>query len=551
MNAVADLPLFRPRGPAPVALRPYQREAIAAIRAALKAKREDGKGENRSTLYVAATGTGKTTIFAELTRVWPGRVLVIAHRDELLQQAQRRLEAMTDEPVELEQAEWRSGNARIVVASIQTLAREQRLHRFSPNDFGLLIVDEAHHAVATSYQRVLEWFSGAKVLGVTATPDRGDRLALGKIFDSVAMVYDIADAIKDQWLCPLVAERVPIDVDLSKIETVAGDLNQGQLDEAMGDEHVLEGVARPCFERAGDRRTVLFTTSVVNAHKLAGIFNELRPNCARAVDGGTDIDERRAILRGYSNGDFQFLCNVMIATEGWDDPATSCVAIGRPTKSRALFTQMVGRGLRIHPGKADCLVLDFAGNAGKHALVSPLDVLAGKYTDEEITLAKELGDRKPRERADRLLELARDEIRARAQKKVTAKFEKFDPFTVFHMDGGADEMDWQFGAKPPTPGQLGALERFGIPVEEGMSRRQVSRLIGCAIKRIEAGLASFKQLRTLQKNGITDINISRAAASNLIDALKANRWRPLDRSVVDGIVAGIVRPLPKDVSWGT
>lgn len=533
------LSLFDRPAPRPsVRLWPHQERQHAAVFA------EFAKPDIRSTLVVSATGTGKTTLLSSIAKETKGGVLVIAHRDEILTQLQQRLELVTGEGVDREQADFRSGNARIVVASIQTICRESRLTRFPRDRFSIVIVDEAHHACATSYRAVLAYFEKAKVLGVTATPDRGDRLALGQEFDSVANVYDISDAIADGVLCPVDAERVPLDVDLSQINTVAGDLNQGQLDEAMGDEHVLEGVAGPCFERAGDRRTVVFTTSVLNAHKLAQLFNDKRQGCARAVDGGMDIDNRRAVLAGYARGDFQFLCNVMIATEGWDDPPTSCVAIGRPTKSRALYTQMVGRGLRVHPGKKDCLVLDFAGNAGKHALVSPFDILAGKYSDEEITLAKELGDkpRAQREPVNVLLEMAREELKRRAQRQVKARFEKYDPFTMF--DVHTEEADWQFGFKPPTDKQREVLERKGVKVGETMSRRQASALLDKLFKRQNEGKASYKQMATLAKSGITDTDISFAQASELITALKDNRWRPLPLARVNSILGA------QEPGWG-
>lgn len=538
-----SLSLFdRPEVPR-IELRPYQVEAISRIRESLR--------EHRSTLLVAATGTGKTTIFGALARQWPGRVLVVAHRDELIQQAHARLEAMCGEPVDIEQAGFRAGRARIVVASIQTISRPSRLHSdgpgrgFAADAFGLVVVDECHHAVASTYQAVLSHFSGAKVLGVTATPDRGDRLAMGKVFDSVAMVYDIADAIDAKWLVPIVAMRIEVDVDLSQIKTVAGDLNQGQLDDAMGQQHVLEGVVRPLYEHSGERQSVAFTTSVVNAHKMAAIGNELRPGSAKAVDGGMDLDERRAVLRGYSRGDFQYLFNVMICTEGWDDPPTSCVAVGRPTKSRALFAQIIGRGLRPHPGKADCLVLEFSGNAGRHSLVSPLDVLAGRYTDEEVELAKEFAKKKRGEQAHRLLELAKEEIQERARRKVRHTAAKFNPFEVFHIDG-EEQMDWQFGRKDPSEAQLGVLDKFGIPRLPEMSRRQASKLINAAIKRRQLGLASFKQLKVLQRAGITDVNVGFAAAGELITALKGNGWNNLPRHQVDEII----NRSKGDARWG-
>jgi len=515
--------LFKPHGVAigGITLRPYQENALRSIKQEFV--------ENRTTLYVAATGTGKTTVFGALAKDWPGRVLVLAHRDELIQQSAQRLRAMTGEPVDIDKAESIGGHSRLTVASIQTLCRESRLHRYSRNHFGLVIVDEAHHCPAKSYAGVLNYFD-AKVLGVTATPDRSDRLALGKIFESVAMVYDIADAINDGWLVPIVPMKVDVDVDLSGIKTTAGDLNQGELDEAMG--RVLEGVARPTFALAERRQTVVFTTSVSNAHKMADIFNELRAGCSRAVDGGMDMYDRRKVLEDYAKGEFQFLVNVQIATEGWDDPATSCVAIGRPTKSRALYTQMIGRGLRPHPGTTDCLVLDFAGNAGKHALVSPLDVLAGKYTDEEVSFAKEILSKKPdaKQRAEVILEEARaklKEIKERASRKVKYTATRFDAFEILGVRrDDKDKMDWQFGRKDPTDKQLATLEKFGIN-PKGLSKSQASALIGASIDRIKAGKASYKQMRSLAKNGIDNPNLSRKVASALMDAIARNGWRPL------------------------
>lgn len=514
-----------------IVLRPYQEQAIAAVR--------EQFASVASTLLVAATGTGKTTMFGALAKSWPGRVLILAHRYELLDQAASRMRVMTGEPVELEQAGNFAACARIVVASIQTLAQERRLARWPAGAFSLVIVDEAHHACATTYRAVLDHFlgGGAKVLGVTATPDRSDGLAMQERFETVAYCYDIADAIRDQYLAPIIGERIQVDgLDLSGVRTTAGDLNQGDLDAQMSDARVIEGVARPTFERAGDRKTILFTTSVENAHKIAAVLNEMRGDCARAIDGGMPHDERAAVLRGYRRRDFQFLVNVMIATEGFDDPDTACVAIGRPTKSRSLYAQMAGRGLRLAPGKTDCLLLDFGGNSGKHSLCAPADILAGRFTDEEVALAKEMGEKKPREQLHRLMEQARDEIKARAARKVAAKVAKFDPFDVFHIkhDAAEKDQDWLYGRQAPTPWQLERLAKWGLPTD--VSRREASKLLDAAFKRIDKKLASFKQLRQLQRFGVTDINVSFTAASTLLDQFFSGK-RPTPEQIAATIAA--------------
>jgi len=526
-----------PPPPRPVAppLWPHQRKQYMAVRAEL------AKEDVRSTLVVSATGTGKTTLLSSVAKTQPGGVLVIAHRDEILTQLQERLELVTGEPVEREQAEYRASRARIVVASIQTIGKERRCSTFPRDRFRLVVIDEAHHAASPTYRAVLDYFGDAKVLGVTATPDRTDRLRLGDVFDSVAHVYDIGDAIADSVLVPYVRREVVVDaLDLSGADDGGRDFDKDKLDEAMGDEHVIEGVAKPTFEEAGDRQTVLFTTSVANAHLIAGTLNKLRSGCARAVDAKTEKEDRRAIMRGYANGDFQFLCNMGIATEGWDDPPTSCVAIGRPTKSRALFAQMLGRGLRIHPGKKDCLVLEFTERTTRHDLVTALDVLAGKYSDAEIAFAKEQDRKNPGRRVDAVLADARKELKRREQERADAEAARratrhvtyttrvVDPFAVLHMDREGDsELDWQFGKKPPSDKQISFLRQAGVHVDQALSKREATRLIGNVIKRRNLGLCSFKQLATLRKYGITDINIRFETASRLIDAIKANGWRAI------------------------
>lgn len=341
-------------------LRPYQFGALDGVRVAFD------RGD-RSTLVVCPTGTGKTVIFAELVReaVQQGiRVLVLAHRDELLKQARKKLEAV-GVWADTEKGKSRASTlAKVVVASVQSL-RGKRLERFSPAQFGLIIVDESHHATATSYRAVLDHFVEARVVGVTATPDRADGTALGEVFQSVAYRYELRQAIADEWLAPIVARRIVVDsVDLSTIHTRAGDLAQNELAEVMVDEEALRGVVVPLLDLAQDRRTIVFGVDVDHAHKLAALINAYRPGSARAVDGETDEATREQALVEFEVGQFQFLVNCALYTEGFDCPAVSCVAVVRPTKSRALYTQMVGRGTRLlgrsldesrANGKHDCI----------------------------------------------------------------------------------------------------------------------------------------------------------------------------------------------------
>lgn len=525
----------------PDGLRPYQRTAVARIGEELE--------RVRATLLVMATGTGKTQTFGAVAKHWPGRVLVLAHRDELIQQARSRLAEMTQEWVGVEQAEWRAQAERIVIGSVQTLCRESRLKRFPAERFGLIVVDEAHHAVATTYRKILGHFAGARVLGVTATPDRGDERALEQVFDTVAFKYEIEDGIRDKYLCPVEVKSVRVGaIDLSAVKTTAGDLNQGQLDAVLSSEEALHGIAKPTIELAGDRRTILFTTSVDNAHRLAEVLNRYRPGSARAVDGGTSFDTRRAILKGHKAGEFQYLCNVGVLTEGYDDPAVACVAMGRPTKSRALYAQCIGRGLRPAAGKSNCLVLDFVGNSGRHSLVSALDILGGKWDEEVLTRAKKAAEDEGGD-TDKLLRRAKADIeaeRVRAEEAKRAAAERarikaskvqyqaatVDPFRVLGFaDAGDDE-----NPQPLTPGQVTTLQKFGVDIPAGLTKQGASKLIGRAILRRQKGLASYKQMRTLSRYGVDAQRMYLSTASKIIDAIAANGWRDIGAAEVSRIV---------------
>jgi len=524
-------------------LRPYQEDAVKGALRELDS--------TRSTLIVMPTGSGKTRVMTEIAqRRKQDRILVLAHRDELLQQAVDRFARDCDERVGLDKAESFAYDQRIVVGSIQTVSMASRLERFDPKRFDLVMVDECHHATAPTYKRVLDYFGEAKVLGVTATPDRADEKAMGQVFDSVAFLYEIEDAINDGYLCDVRCSRIEIaGLDLSNVKTTAGDLNQGALDAVMAIEEVLLGVADATIREAGKRKTLLFTTSVANADKLAEILNRHRDGCARAVNGKTEIDERRGILKAHQAGDYQFLCNVGIATEGYDDPSISCVAIARPTKSRALYTQMCGRGLRIFNGKPDCLLIDYVGNSGRHKLASALDVLGGRYTEEEEELAQKIVEKNPGMKARDAI----DEAHAQAERekaelekvarlkaiKAKAIYSKQDvnPFGIFHLDVQREqELAERFGGKIASEKQIACLQKFKIPVPSGCTSQLASKLIGTAITRRQKDLASFGQLKTLQKYGVSDINISFKHASAVIDAIAQNQWKPLSFQKLDAIL---------------
>lgn len=543
-------------------LRPYQRNAVDCILAEF--------AESQSTLAVLATGLGKTVIAAHVSdRMRGGRVLFLAHREELVLQAARKLEDVCGEAVDIEKGDqWadEAAPARIVVSSIQTQIAvrgdNRRMHRFRPDEFALVIIDEAHHATASSYTQILDYYRqnpALRVLGLTATPNRSDEKALGRVFQSCAFQYELQDAIPDGWLVPLrVVTHELESLDLAHISTTAGDLNGGELAEEMERDKNVAAVVPSVLSAAGDRKTLVFASSVRHAELLCDLFNGHKPNSARTVDGKTPAEERRRIFRDYAAGRFQILCNCAVATEGFDEPGIEVVAIARPTKSLPLYQQIIGRGTRPLPGTVDGLptdvarrnaiaasakpfltVLDYKGNAGRHKLVRAADVLGGKYEDEIVERAQREIERKGKEgvpadvaaeleraKAEYLEEKRRDRER-REKIRVKAKWQKreVDPFDVLDITP-VRERGWSAG-QPATDKQIEALKRMKFSEHEltGLTKAKASQLIGESFRRREQGLSSFAQIRLLQRFGVDAKPLTFEQASAAITTIKNNGWR--------------------------
>lgn len=509
-------------------------------------------------LGVAPTGTGKTVTFGFLARHYlqNGRIMVVAHRDELIGQAAETLQTITSAPVEIEKAERYANTgslfpAKIIVGSVQTLNSGQRLSRFDANEFSLLIIDEAHHAPSKTYRRVIDHFKAnpkCRVLGVTATPDRHDEKAMGRVFDDVAFHYELQDAIHDGWLVPVVQRFVLVDsLDFSKVRTTAGDLNGADLAKVMEYEENLHKVVSPTMQIAGDRRTIVFASSVDHAERMCEIINRHKPNAATFVCGNTEDDLRKSRVAAFKRGDVQFFCNVGIATEGFDAPDVELVVIARPTKSRALYSQMVGRGTRPLPGivdiepdsnarriaianssKSECEVLDFVGNSGKHKLVCTGDILGGNYDDEVVEWAKREAAKAecPVDMEEELrkaeIELAKEKQRkeearrASLRAKARYRIESINPFDALNILPGRTPGYMKY--RPPTDKQRALLEKWGVALSEidKMDTRQASRLIGGMIERSRSGRATYKQIRFLRKLGVKDANNLSAREASVI-----------------------------------
>lgn len=416
---VYQQPAASGKDPSPITLRPYQLQARTSIIDLLS-------NVSKSTLLVCATGLGKTVIFCAVAQEWHqrgwGKALIIAHREELIQQSADKYAEITGDRPEIEMASQyakdfgKYASSGAIVSSVQTMCRASRNARFNKHEFGLIIIDEAHHAISASYRTVIDRFrhDGLRVLGVTATPNRADDLALGQVFETVAEPrMDISAGIKEGWLVPITQRFVRVDdLDFSSVKTTAGDLNQGDLDQILSSETLVHEIAKPTVDICGDRQTLIFCVSVSQAEKLAEIINRYRPDSAGFLSGAHPKNHRRQVVRQYKKKKLQYLCNCALFLEGFDAPQTSAVVMARPTKSIVLYTQVVGRGTRppsivneLHEAehrrqaiaqseKQDVLVLDFVGNSGRHKLISCGDILGGKYSEPIRKRANELIEEK-------------------------------------------------------------------------------------------------------------------------------------------------------------
>lgn len=529
-------------------LRPYQQQTIDNVWKAY----EDG---HTAPLAVLATGLGKTVIFADVINQYLSRndkrVLVLAHRAELIWQAKNKIEAICHCGVGIEMGEFRAMTYgmfrdRVIISTIQTQiagGESGRMANFDPSEFGLIVIDEAHHAISPSYRRVIEHYTsqGAKLLGVTATPDRGDKKSLGRVFDVVAQDYDVSDGIRDGWLTSIKQQMVMITgLDFSQMRTTAGDLNGGDLAEEMEKESNLYGVADATVKIAEDRKTLIFCASVRQTERLAEIINRHKPNSAISIDGKASKDERAKVLRDYHDGKYQYLVNCVLFTEGFDEPDVACVVFARPTKSRALYAQMLGRGTRPHSevahllggkstpeerkailghsSKPYVLVLDFVGNCGRHKLVTSIDILGGcgskPYEDAIITKAKKIVEHSSKMGfaipSDEALEKAKQEAEERRRQaiakrvglKASASFvtTNINPFEMLGIPRPVAK-GWN-RVKKVSDKMLAALIRFKIPNADKLTYTEAQAIIGECIERAKKGMPSFAQQQLLNKLGV-------------------------------------------------
>lgn len=517
-------------------LRPYQQQARDRIHA------EWDAGHTR-TLLVLPTGTGKTIVFASVAadQVRAGdRVLILAHRGELLEQAADKLQRSTGLVSAVEKAESTCLDSwfRVVVGSVQTLQRTARLERFPQDYFGTIIIDEAHHAITDGYRRILDYFSGAKVLGVTATPDRGDMRNLGEVFDSLAFEYKLTDAIKEGYLCKIMAQTIPLQLDITSVTMSGGDYAVGDLGTAL--DPYLEQIAAEMARRCKNRKTVVFLPLIKTSQKFRDLLNTYG---FRAAEVNGQSDDRRQVLADFDAGKYNVLCNSMLLTEGWDCPSVDCVVVLRPTKVRSLYSQMVGRGTRLSPGKTDLLLLDFLWMTDKHELCRPADLVC-----EDRTVARQMTEHLAEtgcpEDIEEAAAQASEDVVAQREEALAKQLEEqrrkkaklVDPLQ-YEMSIQAEDLagyvpafGWEAG--PPSEQQTAALEKLGILPDAVESAGKAALLLDRLNKRRDEGLTTPKQIRCLEKYGFQHVGTwSFEAARHMIDRIAAQGWRGVPKGV--------------------
>jgi superfamily II DNA or RNA helicase len=481
-------------------------------------------------LGVSPTGSGKTIIFSAIAhaRQPAGKTLIMAHREELIDQNIDKLYKSTGLIADKEKAEFRARlSSQVVCGSVQSLMGKRR-ERFSPDHFATIIVDEAHHSLADSYQSVLSYFSGAKVLGVTATPDRGDKKNLGAFFEHVAFEITLPELINSGYLVKPVAKTVPLKIDLRGVRKTAGDFNAGDLEDAISP--VLEAAADEILMNAYGRKILVFLPLIQTAKRFSEICNR-KGFPSNYVSG--ECPDRKEKLEAYRRNEFRLMANSMLLTEGYDQPDVDCVVCLRPTQSRALYCQIVGRGTRVLPGviddkedaqdrlqaialspKPDLLILDFLWMVEKHSLCKAAHLIAKDAKEAEcMSRIIEANGRQSMLDLGRVQQLAQEHareehareasLRRQLEQKSTKNGKLVDPIQFALSVDDQSEAEYtpadEFEAQSITDKQKAVLEQNGIDVESITCRGHASKIIDTIFNRRRLNLATPKQLKWLVK----------------------------------------------------
>lgn len=526
-------------------LRPYQSEAVRAIIDARK------RGIRRMVVSLP-TGAGKTVIFSELSRLARRQVLVLAHREELLEQAREKLQAALGDAgtVGIEQAERRApADARVVVCSIRSL-RELRLQKLvRGRDIGLILYDECHHAVGEDNKRVLTSLGcfepgwDGTLVGLTATVNRADGQGLNEVFEEIVFRRDIADLMREGWLVPLRGVRVDTEADLSGVSSGGLDFADAELAGAVDIEERNALVARGIQEFARDRRTVAFCVTVNHARNLCQALNKLGVP-AGLVHGEMPREVRAKALADFRAGHTHVLTNVGVLTEGFDDPGVSAIAMARPTRSESLYAQCVGRGTRLAPGKTDCLVIDFVDLSRLSLVTLPSLFGMPRYIDLEGEEAAEAAERFMQMGLDPAFEVEAHSITLNELQDRAARFDPLTSETDPEVRA-ISELDWH------------SLGRAGLVLHAQRGGRVIAVTVlstGPRGKRWVVAIdgnerARFSRIEEAVES--VDYEIARMGPYTLASAAPEAAWRhqPASPALLGRLTRPVDRPLTVIEVW--
>lgn len=521
-------------------LRDYQTSATAEI--------INGWRHFDRILIVLATGLGKTVIFCEVCRIIAedpdARILIIAHTDELVNQSIEKLERFTGLPAAKEKAgQYASAKDPIVCASVQTIRGDRRLAGFGPDHFTHIIIDEAHRSLATSYTKVVDYFGKAKLLGVTATPDRGDQKSLGRLYEQCVFEFSLLQGVNEGWLVRPFVKTIPLKIDLSDIKTRGGDYDAGEVGHRI--DPFVDDLAAAIDEHNEGRKTMIFVPTVETATLMSAALQK-RGIAADWVAGDQKrCPDRVERIERFRNNEFRVIVNAMLLTEGYDDTDVSCIVVLRPTKIRALYVQAVGRGTRVSPGtveglataeercqaiadsrKPNLLILDFLWLTERLDLIRPANLVTGNTEVAERVAKRAEGD---------LLKLTDEEekdflesLRSEAAKHARKKGRLFDPLaqaTVFGVESAEKyQPASQWEALPPTVEQIKFLAEQGVDTTKIPFRGLASKWIRTITDRKTQGLCSLRQANFLRRIGYKDGD-AEAALNTTAKAARAETVR--------------------------
>jgi ATP-dependent helicase IRC3 len=530
---------MRQHGAMTLTLRPYQELAIDAF----------VKSPWQRKMVVLSTGLGKTFLGLALARQLGGRMLWLAHREELINQPAKEMSLVwPGVSWGIVKAERNEFSAHVVFASMQSAQQPKRIEQLAAQGFDLVVLDECHHASSVGYKRIIDALGchrdgGPQLLGLTATPERTDLKALDEIFQGVVFQMGITSAIEQGYLVPPTVISRPINIDLDEVSTVGGDYGQNELDRALMEAGIVDEVTSAYAEHCLGRKSLIFVISVAQAHAVAESL-KAQGFAVEAISGETRPDERQSLLRRLNTGELSALVNVYVLTEGFNEPSVDCVILARPTQSKPLMIQKIGRALRLHPGKTDALVIDMVGVSRKHTLVQAA-VLFGIKPDpnekkkpknpDPITDPEEYWIARLKNQIEGLGGAPRSKLHWLPTRDGQGWLLPAGEFGTVRMI--PDGEDWRVDAVGARSGpQLQSLcgESVSLETAQAIAEDFCRRSNAVTLANKKAGWrddgATEAQIEFLKKNGVDATRIGRGHASDMITQIMASKATELASS---------------------